>query len=195
MSAQQERFKILFVDDLPTNIKILVEVLKEDYDVICADNGPEALELAEKGPQPDLILLDIMMPNMNGYEVCERLKANDKTSDIPVMFITALTEDDDEEQGLTLGAVDYIKKPFNMAIVKSRIKTHLELKHHRDALQKRTDELAALNSKLEKEIRSREKTEAMVQEHLGYLQDLIKENAFPSFRAASTAGKSSDKDD
>lgn len=188
MSAQQGRFRLLFVDDVPANIRILVEMLRLEYDVIFADNGPDALQLAAEDPQPDLILLDIMMPRMDGYEVCRKLKGNQATREIPVMFITALVDEDDEAMGLSLGAVDYIRKPFNMAIVKSRIKTHLDLKQHRDELQRQTKELTALNAQLEKEIQERKKTEAMVQEHLGYLQQLIKEHAFPS----SSRNRSSD---
>ncbi|MBU4261596.1 MAG: response regulator [Proteobacteria bacterium] len=189
MTAQQERFRLLFVDDVPANIRILVEMLRLEYDVIFTDNGPEALKLAAENPQPDLILLDIMMPRMDGYEVCRKLKENEATRVIPVMFITALVDEDDEAMGLSIGAVDYIRKPFNMAIVKSRIKTHLDLKHHRDELLKKTEELTALNAQLAKEIQERKKTEAMVQEHLGYLQQLIKDNAFPS----SPRNRSSDE--
>ncbi|MEW6288900.1 MAG: response regulator [Thermodesulfobacteriota bacterium] len=189
MSAQRRRFRLLFVDDVPANIRILVEMLRLEYDVIFADNGPDALQLAAEDPQPDLILLDIMMPKMDGYQVCRKLKENEATREIPVMFITALVDEEDEAMGLSLGAVDYIRKPFNMAIVKSRIKTHLDLKQHRDDLQRQTEELTALNAQLEKEIQERKKTEAMVQEHLGYLQQLIKEHAFPS----SSRNRSSDE--
>ena len=189
MTAQRERFRLLFVDDVPANIRILVEMLRLEYDVISTDNGPEALELAAENPQPDLILLDIMMPRMDGYEVCRKLKANEVTRGIPVMFITALVDEEDEAMGLSLGAVDYIRKPFNMAIVKSRIKTHLDLKQHRDELLRKTEELTSLNAQLAKEIQERKKTEAMVQEHLGYLQQLIKEHAFPS----SSRNRSSDE--
>ncbi|MEW6519382.1 MAG: response regulator [Thermodesulfobacteriota bacterium] len=180
MTTQRPRFRLLFVDDVPANIRILVEMLRLEYDVIFADNGLEALRLAAENPQPDLILLDIMMPQMDGYEVCRKLKENEATRAIPVMFITALIDEEDEAMGLSLGAVDYIRKPFNMAIVKSRIKTHLDLKHHRDELLKKTAELTALNAQLAREIQERKKTEAMVQEHLGYLQQLIKDHAFPS---------------
>lgn len=196
MSAQNKKFRILFVDDLPSNVKILVAALEEEYDVVFADNGPDALKISAENPQPDIILLDIMMPRMNGYEVCRKLKSQKKTRHIPVMFVTALTEDEDEEKGLALGAVDYIKKPFCMGIVKSRIKTHLELKEHQDHLQKRTEELVELNKKLKKEIEKRKETEAMVQDHLGYLQQLIKENAFPSSQKTSAPQESStEKDD
>jgi putative two-component system response regulator len=180
MAANQTRNRLLFVDDTPTNIRILTEMLKLDYDVIFADNGGDALKLAAQTPQPDLILLDIMMPGMNGYEVCRKLKENEKTLAIPVMFITALTDEEDEEMGLGLGAVDYIRKPFSMAIVRARIKTQLELKRQRDHLQQQAAELSALNARLEKEIAARQQTEAMVQEHLGYLQQLIRDHAFPS---------------
>ncbi|MBU0909055.1 MAG: response regulator [Proteobacteria bacterium] len=189
MTARQGRFRLLFVDDVPANIRILVEMLRLEYDVIFADNGPEALKLAAENPQPDLILLDIMMPRMDGYEVCRKLKENEVTREIPVMFITALVDEDDEAMGLALGAVDYIRKPFNMAIVKSRIKTHLDLKQHRDELLRKTEELTALNTQLAKEIQERKKTEAMVQEHLGYLQELIRDHAFPS----SSRNRSSDE--
>ncbi|OKY73787.1 MAG: hypothetical protein BM485_17190 [Desulfobulbaceae bacterium DB1] len=182
MDEQQDKFRILFVDDVPSNIRILLEILRADYDISFTDNGPDALLMAGQEPQPDLILLDIMMPKMNGYEVCKRLKENEKTAHIPIMFITALTDEDDEEKGLSLGAVDYIRKPFNMAIVKSRIRTQLELKQHRDNLQKQTEELIALNAQLKREIEERKKTEAMVQEHLAYLQEIIKDHAFPSSR-------------
>ncbi len=180
MSEHDEKFRILFVDDLPSNVKILCEALQEEYEVIFAENGPDALKISVEDPVPDLILLDIMMPRMNGYEVCKKLKSKEKTRHIPIMFVTALTEEEDEEKGLALGAVDYIKKPFCMAIVKSRIKTQLQLKQNRDHLQKQTEELNQLNKKLQKEIEKRKQTEAMVQDHLGYLQKLIKENAFPS---------------
>ncbi|MBI5556831.1 MAG: response regulator [Deltaproteobacteria bacterium] len=188
MPVQKKRCKLLFVDDVPANIRILVDLLQVDYDVAFTDSGVHALQLAAEDPQPDLILLDIMMPKMNGYEVCRQLKENEKTRDIPVMFITALIDDEDEEKGLALGAVDYIRKPFSMSIVKSRIRTHLELKQHRDDLQKQTAELSALNAQLEKEILERKKTEAMVQEHLGYLQQLIKEHAFPSSSRSGSSG-------
>lgn len=180
MDEQQERFRILFVDDVPSNIRILLEILRTDYDIRFTDNGPAALRMAAEDPQPDLILLDIMMPAMNGYEVCKLLKENERTAHIPVMFITALTDEEDEEKGLKLGAVDYIRKPFNMAIVKSRIRTQLELKQHRDRLQQRTEELIALNAQLQKEIEERKKTEAMVQEHLALLQEIIRDHSFPS---------------
>jgi putative two-component system response regulator len=127
--------KILIVDDVPENIQILMESLKDEYSVIAATSGEKALKLSIVEPRPEIILLDVMMPGMNGYELCRRLKDNAVTADIPVMFITTLNEDMNEEQGLDLGAVDYITKPINPSIVKKRIKNQIELKQHRDHLE------------------------------------------------------------
>ena len=137
-------FKVIVVDDTETNIDILVETLGDTYDVSVAMDGESALEDIDES-KPDLILLDIMMPGMDGYEVCETLKKDDSTKDIPVIFLTAMTEEQDEARGLALGAVDYITKPFSPDLVKSRVKNQLELKRHRDHLeelvQERTREL------------------------------------------------------
>ncbi len=179
MATEAKKNKILFVDDDPTNIRILLEVLKNDYKIIFARNGPEAIKLANDS-LPDLILLDIMMPDMDGYEVCRQLKANDKTSDIPVIFATALTEEEDEEKGFNLGAVDYITKPFSLPIVKVRIKTQLELKKRRDQLKHQAEELIATNKRLQEEIIERKKVEKMIRDHISFLHDLIKTNSFPS---------------
>lgn len=126
---------ILIVDDVAMNIKVLGDSLKMDYSVRFATNGEKALEMAMSSSPPDLILLDVMMPGMDGYEVCHRLKAEKQTWNIPVIFITAMSQEEDETKGLELGAVDYIRKPFSLPIVKSRVKTHLELKRHRDTLE------------------------------------------------------------
>ncbi len=126
MSGNISNNKILLVDDTPANIRFLVEALREDYELIIATNGPEALQLAATG-KPDLILLDIMMPDMDGYEVCKKLKGDENTKDIPIIFVTAMTDKSDEEKGIRLGAVDYITKPFNAALTKARISNHLEL--------------------------------------------------------------------
>jgi diguanylate cyclase (GGDEF)-like protein len=127
---------VLVVDDVLANIHVLGEGLMADYDVTVATNGRQALEMAASGPAPDLILLDILMPGMDGYEVCRRLKEDPATSHIPVIFITAKSEEQDETRGLAVGAVDYITKPFSMPIVKARVRTHLELKRHRDTLER-----------------------------------------------------------
>jgi len=117
---------ILVVDDTETNIDILVEILSPEYEVMVAMDGPTALELAKEDP-PDLILLDIMMPEMDGYEVCVRLKADKRTFRIPVIFITALSSTQDEAKGFIAGGVDYITKPISPPTVLARIKTHLAL--------------------------------------------------------------------
>ena len=144
---------ILIVDDQPENINILAALLRGNYTPMAVTNGPKALEHVAGGNKPDLILLDIMMPEMDGFEVCRRLKADKKSHDIPVIFITALNETEDEARGFELGAVDYITKPFNADIVEARVHTHLELKTHRDHLEdlveKRTQDLQETNRQLQ----------------------------------------------
>ncbi|SPF52542.1 Response regulator receiver modulated metal dependent phosphohydrolase [Candidatus Desulfosporosinus infrequens] len=130
-----QKQSVLIVDDTPESIHILMNMLKDQYIVLVAINGERALKIATMDPPPDLILLDIIMPNMDGYEVCARLKANSKTANIPVLFVTALTSDENEAKGLELGALDYITKPFNPTFVKARVKNHLELKKYRDQLE------------------------------------------------------------
>lgn len=112
---------ILIVDDAPVNVRILYELLSGDHCIKVADSGASALELAADDPRPDLILLDVMMPGMDGYEVCRRLKEKEITRDIPVIFITTMAEEDDEARGLDLGAVDYIVKPFRPRLVQARV--------------------------------------------------------------------------
>ena len=126
--------RILIVDDIPDNIRVLSRMLVDDgHQVSAATNGRAALKLAASCA-PDLILLDVMMPEMDGYQVCAALKADPLLKAIPVIFITALTDTEDETRGLALGAVDYIAKPFKEAIVRLRVRTHLELKRQRDLL-------------------------------------------------------------
>jgi len=122
------------VDDNATNIDLLVNTLKTDYHLGIAKNGPRALEYAQKH-KPDLVLLDIMMPEMNGFEVCTRLKSNPETASIPIVFITAINETVSKTRGFELGAVDYITKPFHAAEVKARIRTHLSLEWMRRQLK------------------------------------------------------------
>jgi putative two-component system response regulator len=135
MCSVAEKQRVLIVDDTPENIHILMGILKNQYTVLVAINGEKALKIAAMDPSPDLILLDIMMPDMDGYEVCAKLKANTRTVNIPVLFVTALTSDENEAKGLELGALDYITKPFNPALVKARVKNHLELKKNSDQLE------------------------------------------------------------
>lgn len=136
MTLFTEQPRVLIVDDTLENINILMSILMDQYEVSVATNGEKALKIAAmEDPSIDLILLDIVMPKMDGYEVCAKLKANQKTANIPVIFVTALTAEENEAQGLELGAVDYITKPFNPALVRARVKNHLELKNYRDKLE------------------------------------------------------------
>ncbi|TGL55232.1 response regulator [Leptospira kemamanensis] len=121
-----EKAKILIIDDEPTNLQILNEILKNDYTLYFAKDAKKGWELAEN-ERPNLILLDVMMPETTGYDLCQKLKANEITKFIPVIFVTALTDVGDEEKGFSLGAVDYITKPVSPSIVKARVKTHLSL--------------------------------------------------------------------
>lgn len=132
--------KILIVDDTPANIQILDEVLHAEFDVYFALNGNDALQKVE-ALQPDLILLDIMMPVIDGFEVCRNIKENEKSKNIQIIFITALGQPEEESRGLKLGAADYISKPINPDLVLLRVRNHLELKSRRDALEQRTIEL------------------------------------------------------
>ncbi|MFC1857026.1 diguanylate cyclase [Thermodesulfobacteriota bacterium] len=135
MKSVPDKPKVLIVDDAPISIHHLMEALKNDYTIIAAINGEKALEIASIDPVPDIILLDIKMPGIDGYEVCSRLKSNEKTAKIPVIFVTALDDVDDEYHGFELGGVDYITKPFNQKIVRARVKTHLSLKSKIDLLE------------------------------------------------------------
>lgn len=126
---------ILIVDDTPTNIQVLAEALREDYRVRVAGSGKAAFEIITKVGAPDLILLDVMMPEMDGYEVCRRLKQAPETKNVPVIFVTAKADVVDEEYGLRLGAVDYIAKPFHLPIVAARVRNHINLKMKTDLLE------------------------------------------------------------
>jgi serine phosphatase RsbU (regulator of sigma subunit) len=132
-----EKKTVLIVDDAPANIQAVNAILKETYKVRIATGGVKALELAKVDPPPDLILLDVMMPGMDGYEVCTRLKTDPETKDIPVIFLTGQTETSDETRGFDVGAVDYIHKPFSPPVVQARVQTHLVLRDIRDQLAQR----------------------------------------------------------
>ncbi len=152
MTDTQQKKRLLIVDDSPINIKILSFCLKENYDILSASSGKQAIDYMSDNPLPDLILLDIVMPDIDGYEVCKRLKASRKTRNIPVIFVTSVKEEGYEAKGLEVGAVDYILKPFNSDIINARVKTHIELKQYRDHLEsqvrKRTEELGETNRTL-----------------------------------------------
>lgn len=142
----EARKVILVVDDAPANIQIALAILKDIYQVRVATNGVKALELAVTDPAPDLILLDVVMPEMDGFEVCTRLKANPATQDIPVIFLTGQTETEDETKGFEVGGVDYIHKPFSPAVVKARVNTHLVLRGMRQQL---AEQLKTIRNELE----------------------------------------------
>ncbi len=147
-ATSAKKYEILIVDDIPSNLNFLSEVLHvEGIGVMLATTGAGAIEIAHY-KLPDLILLDIAMPMMDGYEVCEKLKADPVTRDIPVIFLTARTEPEDILKGFQTGALDYILKPFNATELIARVKTHLELRD-------KTEELKSINSRLEEEVRQR----------------------------------------
>jgi putative two-component system response regulator len=136
-------YTLLIVDDTPENLFLLGELLQPHYRVRAANSGRRALEVARSTPAPDLVLLDVMMPEMDGYTVLARLKADPATATIPVIFVTALDGGADEERGLAAGAVDYISKPIKPAVLMARVKAHLELKSARDWLHDRNLALEA----------------------------------------------------
>jgi diguanylate cyclase (GGDEF)-like protein/PAS domain S-box-containing protein len=162
---------ILVVDDLPENIDVLSAILSSEYNVKVATSGAQALMVATQ--QPDLILLDILMPEMDGYEVCRRLKSAPAISDIPVIFITALESDEDEMKGLSLGAVDYLSKPVRASIALARIRSHLELKQSRNEFQE-------LSRTLKQQVRDEAAKNVELERLnlLGKLFDLGKEGVF-----------------
>ena len=139
---------ILVVDDTPDNLDLMGDLLMDDYKVKVANSGKKALDIIQTGQPPDLILLDIMMPEMDGYDVCTILKSNEETKNIPVIFLTAKTNIIDEQKGFEIGAVDYITKPISPAIVMARVKTHLDLHNKNVYLEKlvdqRTQEIMAI---------------------------------------------------
>ena len=146
MANVGEKKTVLVVDDAPANLQIVNSILKDDYKIRVATSGAKALVLVKVKPLPDLILLDVVMPDMDGYEVCGILKATPEARDIPVIFLTGKTEADDETKGFDMGAVDYIHKPFLAAVVKARVHTHLMLREAREQLSR---QLIAINSELE----------------------------------------------
>ncbi len=159
VAASSEIATILIVDDTPTNLALMVELLRPEYRIKVAINGEKAVELALGGNPPDLILLDIMMPGLNGYDVCQRIKAEPHTRNVPIIFISAMGETEDETRGLELGGVDYVTKPINPAIVKARIRTHLAMAQQARErerlvaqLEQQARELLQLNHTLEQRV-------------------------------------------
>lgn len=139
------RPRVMIIEDQPENINILVELLKEDYRLMPLTSGEAALKRLDKVPLPDLVLLDIVMPGMDGYDVCSRIKNNPTTADIPVIFITAVSEAMDDANAFKLGAVDYITKPFNPLTVKARVNTHVKLSRTLNELKSALEEVRTLN--------------------------------------------------
>ena len=156
-NAARPRATVLVVDDTPENISVISALLNDSYKVKIATSGARGLSIARSDAPPDLILLDIMMPEMDGYQVCSRLKADAGTADIPVIFLTAKSEIEDETRGLDLGAMDYITKPISPPILLARVRNHLELKTARDLLRDR-------NLFLEQEVCKRTREVAAVQD-------------------------------
>jgi sigma-B regulation protein RsbU (phosphoserine phosphatase) len=146
MTQTSAQKSILIVDDTPINIGVISGALKDSFATKVATSGQKALAIVSGKEKPDLILLDIMMPEMDGYEVCRRLKANPDTRDIPEIFLTSQTEAEDETKGFEVGAVDYIHKPFSAAVVKARVRTHLML---REAHAQIAQQLVEINTELE----------------------------------------------
>ena len=134
---------VLVVDDTRENLALMGQLLRTDYHVRVANSGHRALQLADVEPKPDLILLDVMMPEMDGYQVLQKLREQATTRNIPVIFVTAMNADEDEERGLSLGAVDYVTKPIKPGLLLARVRAHLELKSARDALSRQNADLDA----------------------------------------------------
>ena len=159
-AAATPRATVLVVDDTPANLSLLSNVLNKLYRVQVATSGHKALEIAARQP-PDLIVLDVMMPELDGYEVCRRLKADPRTQAVPVLFLTALTRAEDETRGFEVGGADFIHKPFNPATVQARVHTHLQLKSLLDASRQRAQ---WLQGELEEKLRELEASIAQERE-------------------------------
>lgn len=154
---------LLVVDDVADNLDVLVELLSDDYQVRAANSGERALKILDSGKIPDLILLDVMMPDMDGFEVCRRVKANPATADIPVIFLTAMSETTDVTQGFAIGAVDFVTKPADPPILKARIDTHLKLRRSFAELKRNRVALIEQNAVLQDNLRLRDDVERIAQ--------------------------------
>lgn len=162
----EKQYKILIVDDEPVNLKTLGNLLKEDYEILIAKDGEQALVHAFDEEPPDLILLDIMMPGLDGYEICRIFQTEQKTQHIPIIFVSALSEEVDEAKGLEMGAVDYITKPISNSIALARVKTQLKLKRAYEELKAANKELAQKNIALEEVAALREDVENITRHDL-----------------------------
>ncbi|EGB14374.1 response regulator receiver modulated metal dependent phosphohydrolase [Pseudodesulfovibrio mercurii] len=138
--GDREKQTVLVVDDIPTNLDLLVETLKDEYRVLAALNGREALEIVHSATPPDIVLLDVMLPHMDGYTVCREIKADLRSRNIPVIFVTARDQEEDQTRGFEAGGVDYIAKPISPAVVLARVRTHLALHNQNLALERQVTE-------------------------------------------------------
>jgi sigma-B regulation protein RsbU (phosphoserine phosphatase) len=152
---------VLVVDDEITNIKVLSSLLRDDLQIVFATNGTAALDIAQT-KKPDLVLLDIMMPGIDGYEVCRQLKANPHTSHIPVIFVTARDQEQDEADGFAAGAIDFITKPFSPLLVKARVRNHLDLIGQRNILKQLSDKLEAYRQRVDRELQTARETQSFL---------------------------------
>lgn len=150
-----KRAKILIVDDERLYINVLVELLQDDYELIIAKDGAQALQRLEDEHLPDLILLDWLMPGEDGLQTCQRIKADPRSAEIPIIFLTIKSEVEDEISGFSCGAIDYIRKPISPPVVRARIQTHLQLQQMRAALESRNEDLQHWNLNLEQAVQER----------------------------------------
>ena len=171
---------VLVVDDAPANLDLLVETLKADYRIKAARDGATALRICASEPKPDLVLLDVIMPEIDGYEVCRRLKADQSSAAIPIIFLTAKSDIVDITQGFELGAVDYITKPANPAVLKARVATHVSLKLARDSLEERIDTLLE-NARLREDVEriTRHDLKSPLSAIIGTSENIISSNWLP----------------
>lgn len=176
-----DRPKLLIVDDQLDNIRILLHVLGEDYEIFSARDGKTGLEKAKGEVRPDLILLDVMMPGMDGFDVCRCLKADSETANIPVIFLTSLIDSRHEVEGFALGAADYLGKPFNLPVVRARVKTHYEMVKNRRQLEEQNRQLLE-SQKLRDELESitRHDLKSPLAVILGFIQLMLHERMSPS---------------
>ena len=181
--------KILIVDDERINISVLADLLKPRYKIMAAINGKQALKAAQSENQPDLILLDVMMPEMDGYEVCAQLKKDPATAEIPIIFVTAMGQESDETRGLSAGAVDYITKPISPAIVEARVETQMILRQNMADLQTAYGVIEAQKERMQQELNFAKDIQlSMLPQHFPAFPDHTEFKLHASMRAAREVG-------